>query len=168
MTIRPAFLFGLAIAAMLMNVRAVLCQPAPRAGQESRIAAEIVRLGSQSRIDCAAFVKALVTIGKPAAPALVEALGDPRSNVRAFAAEALRSILAADPTYAPHCHEKAFWERRLAQLKSGMPLDEALKVLLPELSPPERQEASEGGTWSGGSGTQRPACCDRRLPLPIF
>jgi hypothetical protein len=154
MMIRPTTFLCLVLAAMLMNVSAVLAQTAPQTGQESRIAVEIARLGSSIKTDSAASVKALITIGKPAAPALVKALGDPRSNVRAFAAEALCSILAADPPCAPNYHEKAFWERRLVQLKSGMPLAEALKVLLPELSPAARQEASEGGTWSGGGGTE--------------
>jgi hypothetical protein len=128
-------------------------RPTPPAGQEERIAAEIDRLRSSNESECAVAVKALVKTGKPAAPALVKVLSDPRNEVRAFAAEALRAILAADPTSAPNYHEKAYWEQRLAQLKAGMALDEALKVLLPELTPAERQKRCEGVHWSGGSGT---------------
>jgi len=148
----PSFL-SLAIVAILINVSSVFGQSVPSSSQESRIAAEITRLGSSHKAEGAASVKALVTIGKPAAPALVEALSDPRSDVRALAAEALRAILAADPTGAPNYHERAFWEQRIAQLKSGMPLDEALKVLLPSFSPTEREKANEGSSWGGGGGT---------------
>lgn len=152
--IRPLVFLVLAIAAMPMNVSVPCCQTAPPTGGDSGIDAEIARLGGPNKTEAVASVKALVAIGKPAAPALVRALSDPRSGMRAFAAEALRSILAANPATAPNYHEKALWERRIAQLKSGMPLNEALNVLLPELSPTERQKASEGGAWSGGGGTQ--------------
>jgi hypothetical protein len=98
-------------------------------------------------------VKALVKIGKPVVPPLVKVLGDPRNDVRAAAAEALRHILAADPASAPNCHKKAFWEQRIAQLKPGMTLDEALEVLLPDLSPAERRKAMQMMCSSGGSST---------------
>ena len=113
---------------------------------------EIARLGNPIKSESAAAVKALVKIGKPAAPALVKALSDSRSDVRAFAAEALRSILAADPSNVPNWHSEAFWKQRIAQLKGGMPLEEALKILLPELSPAERIGRTEMGVWSGTSG----------------
>jgi hypothetical protein len=120
--------------------------------QKKGIVADIARLGSSNKQECAAAVKALVAMGKPAAPALVTALSDPHNDVRTFAAEALRPILAADPANAPNCHDEAFWKKRIAQLKAGMPLDEALKVLLPELSPAERRKMCEGGAWGGFGG----------------
>jgi hypothetical protein len=119
--------------------------------QDGRISVEIARLGSSNKNQCIAAVKALVKIGKPAAPALVKSLSDPRNDVRAFAAEALRPILAAEPTSAPNYHKKAYWERRVAQLKAGMTLDEALKFLLPERSPAQRRETCEGIAGGGGS-----------------
>ena len=127
------------------------------ADQEREIAVEIARLGSSSKGDCAAAVKALIKIGKPASPALVKVLSDPRNDVRAFAAEALRSILSSDPTSAPNCHEKAFWEQRIARLKAGMTLNEALELLLPELSPAERRKTCQGMACGGGgcTGTYR-------------
>ena len=96
-------------------------------------------------------VKTLVGIGKPAVPALINVLRDPRNEVRALAAEAMRSILA-DPANAPNYHEKTYWAQRLAQLRPRMKLDEALAVLLPELSPPERRKTCVSGSWSGDSG----------------
>lgn len=122
-------------------------------GQEREIAAEIARLGSSSKGECTAAVKALIKIGKPAAPALARTLSDPRNDVRTFAAEALRSIFSSGPASAPNCHEKTYWEQRIAQLKGGMTLDEALELLLPDLSPADRRKTCEGGAWSGGSGT---------------
>jgi len=123
------------------------------AGQEERIAAEIAHLGSPSKAESAAAVRALIKRGKPAAAALVKVLGDPRSDVRALAAEALRSILATDPANAPNYHEKAYWEGRLAQLKAGMSLDQALKVLLPNLSPAERRKTMQVMFTGGGGST---------------
>ncbi len=64
--------------------------------KESEITVEIARLGSSSKSECAAAVQALVKTGKPAVPALIKVLSDPRNDVRALAAEALRNILAAD------------------------------------------------------------------------
>ena len=81
--------------------------------QQRKIALEIARLGNSNNTECTAAVRALVKIGKPAAPALVKALSDPRNDVRAFAAKALRPILAADPTSAPNYHNKAYWKQRL-------------------------------------------------------
>lgn len=91
--------------------------------------------------------------GLPDAATLIKDLSDPRSDVRASAAEALRSLLAADPASAPNCHKKAYWEKRVAQLKAGMTLEDALKLLLPELSPSERRKTCQGGPWSGASGS---------------
>ena len=70
--------------------------------------------------------------------------------MRASAAEALRSILAADPAAAPNWHSEAFWKQRIAELKGGMPLDEALKMLLPELSPAEREKTRTTSFDTGG------------------
>ena len=97
-------------------------------------------------------MKSLISMGKPAAPALVRALSDPRGDVRALAAEAVRAILAVDPSNAPNYHDKEFWQERIAQLKTGMALDEALKVLLRELSPAERKKRCEGAAWAGTNG----------------
>ena len=149
---RRAILFHFGIAMLLLNVSTVFGQPPPQQTQKSEIADDIARLGSSSKPECAAAVKTLISIGKPAVPPLVKALSDPRGNVRALAAEAVRAILAADPANAPNYHDKAFWQKRIAQLKGGMALDDALKLLLPELSPAARQKRCEGGDWSGGSG----------------
>ena len=138
--------------ATLLNVGAVFGQPSERKDQEGQVVAEIARLGNPNKSESAAAVKALVSIGKPAAPALVKVLSDSRSGVRATAAEAVRTILAADPANAPNWHSEAFWKPRIAQLKAGMPLDEALKILLPALSPAEREKRCEGSNFSGGSG----------------
>ena len=136
------------------SARSTADQPTQPTEQERRIAVEIARLGSPSKSECAAAVKALVKIGKPAAPALVKALSDPRNDVRAFAAEALRPILAADPDSAPNYQGKAYWKQRVAQLKAGMALDEVLKLLLPELSLVERRKRFEFGGGDGGSSTE--------------
>ncbi len=87
--------------------------------QEGQVVAEIARLGNPNKSESAAAVKALVKLGKPAAPALIKALGDSRSDVGAFAAEAVRTILALDPANAPNWHSEAFWKQRLTQLKRG-------------------------------------------------
>jgi beta-lactamase regulating signal transducer with metallopeptidase domain len=126
-------------------------QPSRRSDQDSKIAHDIARLDSSSEPERAAALKALISIGKPAGPLLVGALGDPRANVRAHAAEAVRAILAANPASTPNYHDKAFWQQRIAQLKVGMALDEALKLLLPELSPAERQKR-DGGSFGSGRG----------------
>jgi cytochrome c5 len=151
--IRRAVLLNLTIGALLVDVSLVFGQSSRQTGQGTRIVDEIARLGSPSKPECAAAVKALVTIGKPAAPALVAALSDPRNDVRAFSAEALRLIIAADPANAPNYHDEAYWTQRVARLEAGMMLDHALELLLPELTPAERQKRGEGGAWSGGSGT---------------
>lgn len=122
------------------------------ADQDRQVAAEITRLGSKT--ESAAAVKSLVAIGKPAAPALVTALADPRNDVRALAAEAIRAILAADPSAAPNWHEEAFWKKRIAQVKAGMREKEVLQVLLPDLSVAEREERREMGMAGGGAVTQ--------------
>ncbi len=121
--------------------------------KESEITVEIARLGSSSKSECAAAVQALIKAGKPAVPALIKVLSDPRNDVRALAAEALRSILVADPAAAPNYHEKEYWKQRISQLKAGMPLAKVLQILLPDLSPDERKQREEGSDWSGGSGT---------------
>ncbi len=144
---RRSILFHFGIA-MLLIASTVFGQ----SPQQKQIADEIARLGSSSEPERSASVKVLVEIGKPAAPALVKALSDPHNEVRAYAAEALRSILAVDPANAPNYHEKEFWKQRVAQLKARMPLDEALKVLLPDLSPAERLKRCGQGPWSGNSG----------------
>ena len=150
-------LFWFCAAAMLMlalptfRVAAVGAEedkPAARSG----IAVETARLGSSNKGERAVAVKALVKLGTPAAPALIKLLSDPRNEVRAAAAEALRSILAADPAGAPNYHKKAYWQSRIAQLKAGLTLDEALKLLLPASSPAERRKACQGQDWSGGTG----------------
>jgi hypothetical protein len=128
-------------------------RPTPPAGQEEGIVAEVARLESPNEKERAEAVKALVKIGKPAVPALIKVLSNPRNDVRASAAEALRSILASDPTSAPNYHEKAYWEQRLTQLKAGMSLDEAIAVLLPELSPAERRKSRQMVFGSGGGST---------------
>ncbi len=124
--------------------------PTPRpTDQEALIAVEIARLGSSNKSECAAAVQALIKIGKPAAPALVKALGDPRNDVRAYAAECMRSIFAADPTGSPNYQPKAYWEQRVAQLKPGMTSDEALQLLMPERSPAERRTTLQGKSCMG-------------------
>jgi hypothetical protein len=129
-------------------------EPAAQAtGQDNGIAIEIARLASSEKSECVAAVKELVEIGGPAVPALIKVLSDPRNEVRALAAEALRAILAVDPASAPNCHEKAYWEQRIAQLKAGMAVDEALRLLLPELSPAERRKTCLASMWSGLSGS---------------
>ncbi len=92
---------------------------------------------------------------RAAAADLVKALSDSREDVRASAAQRLRTLLAADPTAAPNYHAKAYWQQRAAQLKPGMALDEALKVLLPGLSPVQRPKTFEGGSGDGNTGVER-------------
>lgn len=133
---------GLAIA----TVRAA----PPRA--DDAVAAQVTKLASDDKAACAAAVEALVAIGRPAAPALVQALQDPREEVRAGAAAALRRILAADPAAAPNRHDRTHWERRLAELRVGMTVDQALAVLLPDATPEMRRAAVQAGAWSGQSG----------------
>jgi hypothetical protein len=82
----------------------------------------------------------------------VKALSDPTNDVRAKAADALRPLLAADPSIAPNWHDKAFWTKQIEKCKPGIPLDEALAILLPDLSSKERKQAEEGGAWSGVTG----------------
>src|SRR3954453_4152484 len=83
---------------------------------------------------------------------LVKALGNPNNDVRANAAATLRPILAADPSLAPNWHDKPFWCRRIKKCKPGMLLDDALAVLLPELSIEERKKTRMGGAGDGGGG----------------
>src|SRR5688500_8799280 len=110
---------------------AVEIDPAAAAG----IAAEVARLASPGGEGRAAAVRSLVGMGTAATPALVKALGDPSNDVRAGAAEALRSILAADPAAAPNHHDRAYWEGRAARLKVGMSQDDAVAALLPDATP---------------------------------
>ena len=100
----------------------------------------------------AAAVAALTKVGTPAAPALVRSLGDPGNDVRAAAAQALRAVLAADPAGAPNYHDRAFWERRIADVAVGTAIDDALRLLLPDATPDERTAALQAGAWSGQSG----------------
>jgi antitoxin component YwqK of YwqJK toxin-antitoxin module len=115
----------------------------------ANIAVEVERLGSPAKAERDSAVEALVKIGKPAVPALIETLGFCRDDVRACAAEAIRKILAADPAAAPNSHTKQFWEKRLAGLKPDMRLDNALAFLLSDLSPADRQ--SQLSHYSGGA-----------------
>lgn len=126
--------------------------PATTSAVENAIADQIARLGSNNKDEHAAAVQALVKTGRPAMPLLVKALDDPANDLRAGAAEAIRSILAADPAAAPNWHDEAYWQKRITQVKKGMSLDEALKILLPDVAPAERDKLMEGGAWSGGSG----------------
>ena len=89
---------------------------------------------------------------KSAVRDLVEALGDPSNEVRAQAAEALRPLLAADPSIRTNWHDKSFWTQRIEKTKPDTTLDDALAILLPELSAAERKKRNEGGEWSGGTG----------------
>lgn len=95
---------------------------------------------------------ALVKIGGPAAPALVNALTDPRSDLRANAAAALRQVLAADPSAAPNKHQEFYWRQQLTQVNPGMLLKDVLAILLPTQPPAERAKAEMAGVWSGQSG----------------
>jgi len=83
---------------------------------------------------------------------LIRALTDSADDQRAKAAAELRRILTGNPAAAPNRHERAFWEARLAQIKRGMSAAEALRILLPDATPADREKATEGGAWSGGSG----------------
>lgn len=116
------------------------------------IIAEIARLGDPKLPDKAPAVNALVKFGAPALPALVTALGDPRNEVRSFAAEAIRMLLAPDPTIAPSYHDKAYWEKRVIALKVGMLQDEALELLFPDVAADARQKQLGFGAFGGGSG----------------
>ena len=113
---------------------------------------EIARIGSPNKAECAAAVRALMKIGKPAVPALVKALDDPRNDVRAYAAEAIRAILAVDPAAAPNYHDRAYWEKQIRGVNVGMELEEAVRSLLPNATPAEREQAMQAGPWSGQSG----------------
>jgi hypothetical protein len=83
---------------------------------------------------------------------LVNVLSDPSNEVRAKAAAALLPIVAADPSIAPNWHNKTFWSKRVEKTNSGMLLDDALGILLPELSMEQRNKTLIGADWSGGSG----------------
>lgn len=113
---------------------------------------EFARLASDKPEERAVAVKALAQVGKPAVPALVKTLEDVRNDLRASAAEVLRLILTADPTSAPNFHDKTYWETELAKLNVGMRLEEAIKLLLPNATPAEREKALQGGAWSGQTG----------------
>ena len=93
---------------------------------------------------------------KSAVRDLVNALGDPSNEVRAQAADAVRPIIAANPSTAPHWHSKVHWTQRIEKTKSDMLLDDALALLLPDLSVEERKKASEARSWDGtGVGVYR-------------
>src|SRR4051812_15965992 len=83
---------------------------------------------------------------------LVKGLSHSNNDARAKAAAALRPILAADPSLAPNWHDKTFWCRRIKKCKPRMLLDDALAVLLPELSIEERKKTRIGGAGDGGGG----------------
>ncbi|MEI8195325.1 MAG: hypothetical protein WCI73_05400 [Phycisphaerae bacterium] len=91
-------------------------------------------------------------LGMPVVSALVKALSDPSNDVRAKAAEALRPILAADPSLAPNWHDRTFWTKRIEKTKPNMLLKDALAILLPEMSAEERAQTCTGSDWSGGTG----------------
>ena len=75
-----------------------------------------------------------------------------RSDIRADAAAGLRRILAADPAAAPNYHPKAYWEAKLGALKAGVPLKDALRILLLDMTDEQRRKALEMQIWSGQSG----------------
>src|SRR4051812_38925295 len=107
---------GLAGSILLIQAARADGPPAPDRGLAAAVPTEaatyadkIVNLAAADPGERAAAVNALAKIGKPAAPALVKALGDPRNDLRAGAAEALRIVLAADPASAPNCHTEADW-----------------------------------------------------------
>lgn len=89
---------------------------------------------------------------KSAVRDLVTALGDPSNDVRAKAAAALRPVLAADPMVAANWHDETFWAKRIEETQPDMLLDDALALLLPELSADEREKVCGGCDWSGGTG----------------
>ena len=120
--------------------------------EQASIAADITRLADAGGTVRAAAVTAMTKIGTPAAPALVRSLGDPANDIRAAAAEALRGVLAADPAGAPNFHDRAFWEKRIADVAVGTAVDDALRLLLPDATPEERKAALQEGAWSGQSG----------------
>ena len=88
---------------------------------------------------------------KPTLSKLVKDLSDRSNDVRADAAAALRQALAADPAAAPNCHDKDYWERRVAEAKPGLTLKDALNILLPDLTDKQRQQAAEMGMGTGPS-----------------
>ena len=82
----------------------------------------------------------------------IDALGDVDNSRRAKAAAELRKLLAADPSAAPNCHARAFWEARVSRVKPGMGKAAALAILLPDATAAEREQAWGSGPWSGRSG----------------
>jgi hypothetical protein len=93
-------------------------------------------------------------VSRAAVRDLVQKLSDSSNETRAKAAEALRPLLAADPASAPNWHDKSFWVQRIEKTQPDTTLDAALAILLPDLSADERKKRSEGGGWSGGTGTE--------------
>src|SRR4051794_33433739 len=116
-----------AVAAFVFVRAARADGPATRPSPDAAIAAEVARLADADGAVRAAAVAALTKVGTPAAPALVRSLGDPANGVRAAAAEALRAVLAADPAGAPNYHDRAFWEKRIADVAVGTAIDDALR-----------------------------------------
>lgn len=139
-----------------LSYAAPTTQPDDRGEKDSRqgasVAAEAARLDDPDPKVRAAAVAALARVGAPAAPVLVGTLADPRNESRSAAAEALRAVLAADPAAAPNYHDKAFWEKRIAQVQAGVGVGDALNVLLPDTPPADRRAAVQAGAWSGQSG----------------
>jgi hypothetical protein len=148
MLMRNVFAVAMELAVVLVGL-AQAATPATTSAVENAVTDQIVRLGGNNKDDRAAAVQTLAKIGKPAMPLLVKALDDPGNNLRACAAEAIRSILAVDPAAAPNWHDEAFWQKRISQVKVGTSEDEALAILLPDVARAERDKVMEGGAWSG-------------------
>ena len=90
---------------------------------------------------------------RAAAPDLVTALSDPRDERGRLPPDACGPCWRLIPAPLPTTMRRRTGSSARAQLKPGMALDEALKVLLPGLSPAERLKASIGGGWDGRSGS---------------
>ncbi|HEY5311581.1 MAG TPA: hypothetical protein VIK18_03650 [Pirellulales bacterium] len=111
---------------------------------DTTIDGQLLKLASHDPWQQQDAARRLVRHGRPAVPALVKLLADPGNDVRAWAAQAIREILAADPHAAANDHGHAYWQQRADQVKKGTPMEDVRKLL--------PSNGGDPGYGSGGSG----------------